>query len=182
MRKIIVAFISFIIVFTLACLIYLGFIGFQIVASRGETPAISEEADFFNLELGELINGEIFRTLGKNFELRYPKDWSLTKLALTSDSFIDRWRLTKNPKKPDSLKIDIEVIAGTVEKPVVTEEVEINNVEYLKTVVKQKEEISKIIVSTAFGNKTFRITAHQIKTPQDIQEVEAIFSTFRLLR
>lgn len=181
MKRIIVTFISFVVVFTLACLIYLGLIGFQIVASRGETPAVSEEVDFLNLELGELVNGEIFRTIGKNFELRYPRDWSLVKLNSTSAGFIERWRLTKNPQKPDSLKIDIEVVAGEVEKPASSQEVKINNVWYHKMTVKQKDVISKIIFSTSVGNNTFRITAYPSKDPKDLQEIETIFSTFRVL-
>lgn len=176
-----VAFLGSLFVLTVVGLAYLGLVSLQIAVSENKTPEASEESGIWNLEMGELVNGEIFRTLGKDFELRYPKDWSLAKLPPLPPNLIERWRLAKDPKKVKGLVIDIEVIPGAGEEPVLSEKMKINGAEYQKTIVTQKEAISKIIVSTFFDNKTFRVTAFPSKDPQDLQELEAIFSTFRII-
>jgi hypothetical protein len=196
MRKIIVTIAGVVVVLVLACIVYLGFISFEIAVSQSASEAFEEDIPV-NLELGQLVNGEILR-LGKNFELRYPKDWALTKLPLlsfnqTGEKLSERWRLIKEPGKANSLKIDFEVsfkketedddfLKCPAKESLDCQEVTINGTDYQKITTRQKDKISKISFVTFFDNNIYQIVAYPSADPSDLQDLETVFSTFRFLK
>lgn len=192
MKRLLAVAVSATFMLILTCFIYLVFLGWEIAVSQNKNQTLETESLPADFEFGELMDGEIFRTSGKDFELRYPKSWLLAKTPLSggrSGTLVEQWRLIKDSTKPNSLKIDFEVSRETnrsnvfkcpAKENVDCQEVEINGTKYQKIITKQREIVSQIAVSTLAGGKAYRITAYPSANDKDLRDIESVFSTFKV--